>query len=223
MNKKTSTLKLNKRTKKKMLIVVVSAVLALFGINSQPAKSFINNNYDTIVSTISPHELDAQTEESQFKSFSLIDEAKPYAKHVVHNDTEAEKAQVLRVVDGDTLIVRLNKQQVRIRLIGIDAPESVHPDAAKNTDMGKSASAHLKAGLHKGDTVYLTYDKEKTDKYKRTLAYVWLANPPQNPTEEDVENLMLNGILVAKGYANPKAFKPNTLYKKVFESIANHR
>ncbi len=141
----------------------------------------------------------------------------------MNTDNNAEKAQVIRVVDGDTLIVRLNKEQVRVRLIGIDAPESVHPNAARNSSQGKGASDHLKAGLHKGDIIYLTYDKEREDKYKRTLAYVWLTPPPQSPSEDDVRHLMLNGVLVDEGFAKPKAFKPNTHFKNIFESIAQKR
>lgn len=215
---------LSKRTKKKLLILIVSATFALFGINSEPAQQFINEYFDYASTTVSnTSDRSGNSETNLYKSFSLIDEAKHYVTDASKTDKSAEKVQVLRVVDGDTLIVRLDKEQVRIRLIGIDAPESVHPDAKKNSEQGKSASDHLKAGLHKGDVVYLTFDKEREDKYKRTLAYVWLAPPPQNPSEDDIKHLMLNGILVDQGYANPKAFKPNTLYKSIFESIAKHR
>ena len=219
MKQKRQILKLKKKNQKKLLIIVVSAILALFGINSGPAQELINNYFDISYAASQNNDSNAST----YKKFSLIDEAKPYAKSIGKTDKDAEKAQVLRVVDGDTLIVRLNKEQERIRLIGIDAPESVHPDASRNSAQGKNASEHLKAGLHKGDIVYLTFDKEREDKYKRTLAYVWLAPPPLDPTESDIKHLMLNGILVDQGFANPKAFKPNTLYKSIFESIANQR
>ncbi len=219
MKQKTPLPRLKKKTQKKLLIIIISAILALFGINSEPAQDFINAYFDSGLTAAQ----NADAHSSTYKSFSLIDEAKPYAQGIQKTDKAAEKAQVIRVVDGDTLIVRLNKEQVRIRLIGIDAPESVHPDATRNSTQGKNASEHLKAGLHKGDTVYLTFDKEREDKYKRTLAYVWLTPPPQDPTEEEIKHLMLNGVLVDQGFANPKAFKPNTLYKTSFESIAKHR
>ncbi len=223
MNKKRSLPKLKKKTQKKLLIIVVSALLALFGINSQPAQELINEYCDTIVTAQDLQSNKGEENPGSYNTFSLIEDVKPYAQGINKTDKDAEKAKVLRVVDGDTLIVRLDKEQVRIRLIGIDAPESVHPDATRNCAQGKNASEHLKAGLHKGDTVYLTFDKEREDKYKRTLAYVWLTPPPQNPSEEDIKHLMLNGILVDQGFANPKAFKPNTLYKSAFESIAKQR
>ncbi len=224
MKQKRSIQSLSRKTQKKLLIIGVTCILGLFGINSQPAQDFINEYFDTVSAEVSSSS-EVRGNESvsgEFETFSLVADAAQYAKQVTNPDTQSEECQVLRVVDGDTLIVRLNKnkQQVRIRLIGIDAPESVHPDAARNSAKGKTASEHLKAGLHKGDKVYLTYDKEKTDKYQRTLAYVWLGLPPENPTEEDVEHLMLNGILVAEGYAKPKAFKPNTHFKSTFEAIA---
>lgn len=49
---------------------------------------------------------------------------------------DLEVATVERVVDGDTLKVDLNGSQERVRLIGVNAPESVHPDKTKNTQEG---------------------------------------------------------------------------------------
>ncbi len=209
--------KMSKKTQRRSAVALICITLGLFGINTQPVQDALNSLDLTLSQTES---IETTAEGVQF---SLIDEAKAYARSASASDENADKVQVVRVVDGDTLIVRLKGEQVRVRLIGIDAPESVHPDAKRNSEQGKTASEHLKAGLHKGDVVYLTYDKEQTDKYKRTLAYVWLDTPPQDPSESDVAHLMLNGVLVSKGYANPKAFKPNTHFKKTFEHIAQAR
>ena len=46
--------------------------------------------------------------------------------------------EVLRVVDGDTIEIDYNGEKEKVRLIGVDTPESVHPDAEKNTDYGKA-------------------------------------------------------------------------------------
>ena len=81
-------------------------------------------------------------------------------------------AQVVeRVVDGDTIIV----QGVgRVRLIGVDTPESVHPRRPVEC-FAKEASAFTQRLLHK-QRVRLEYDQERTDRYGRTLAYVHLPN-----------------------------------------------
>ena len=64
-----------------------------------------------------------------------------------------EEVTLKRVVDGDTIIVlNKNKEELRVRLIGIDTPESVHPDADKNTAEGQLASDYTKSQLKKGQT-----------------------------------------------------------------------
>ena len=78
---------------------------------------------------------------------------------------------VERVVDGDTIIV----QGVgRVRLIGVDTPETVHPRRPVEC-FGNEASAFMKRLLHE-QSVRLEYDQERTDRYGRTLAYVHLPN-----------------------------------------------
>ena len=61
-----------------------------------------------------------------------------------------------RVVDGDTIIVHTpDGTRTRVRLTGINAPESVHPDENQNTEEGKDASQFMKDLLADIDTVYL--------------------------------------------------------------------
>ena len=78
---------------------------------------------------------------------------------------------VERVVDGDTIIVR---GVGRVRLIGVDTPETVHPRRPVEC-FGKEASAFTKR-LLEGRRARLEYDQERTDRYGRTLAYVYLPN-----------------------------------------------
>ena len=76
---------------------------------------------------------------------------------------------VERVVDGDTIVV----QGVgRVRLIGVDTPETVDPRRPVEL-FGREASAFTKR-LLEGQRVRLEYDRERTDRYGRTLAYVYL-------------------------------------------------
>lgn len=134
------------------------------------------------------------------------------------NGIELEPVILKRVVDGDTLVVtNANREEVRVRLIGMDTPESVHPDQEKNTEAGELASQYTKSVLTVGQTLYLEYDVQKTDRYHRVLAYVWLT--------DDIATNMLNAKLVADGYAVAKEFKPNVKYSsllKQLESAANN-
>lgn len=135
-------------------------------------------------------------------------------------DVELEEAMVVRVVDGDTLVVELDSEEYYVRLIGVDTPESVHPDASRNSEEGEDASEYTKSLVAEGSTVYLQKDTSDTDKYDRLLRYVWLEVPSDVWDEEEVASKMLNAILVVDGYAEPKAYEPDTAYSSIFESLA---
>ena len=86
-----------------------------------------------------------------------------------------------RVVDGDTIVVEgLGK----VRLIGVDTPETVHPNRPVEF-FGKEASAFTKT-LVEGKRVRLEWDFQKTDKYRRYLAYVYLVEGDVFVNEEIV-------------------------------------
>jgi micrococcal nuclease len=76
---------------------------------------------------------------------------------------------VVRVVDGDTIIIAPNK---RVRLIGVNAPESVKPDSPVEP-WGPEAGEFTREFLA-GGTVRLEYDRERVDRFGRYLAYVWV-------------------------------------------------
>lgn len=115
-----------------------------------------------------------------------------------------------RVVDGDTIIVHSpDGERLRVRLTGINAPESVHPDENKNTDEGREASDFIKELLSDVGTVYLEYDVEEKDQYDRTLAYVWI--------DIDGTYVMVNEIMLATGHAEPVYVEPNLKYSNTFK------
>lgn len=143
-----------------------------------------------------------------------IDQAEPSADAA---SGTYEMAQLIRVVDGDTIVVDRGYGEETVRLIGIDTPESVHPDESRNTEAGNVASDHTKELLADVDTVYLMKDVSDTDKYDRLLRYVWL----DNPDTADAETAMLNAILVKTGWAEPKDFPPDTAYSELFHNLAN--
>jgi len=113
---------------------------------------------------------------------------------------------VTRVVDGDTFIYKENGEQIRVRMIGIDTPESVAPEESgkDNTQEGIDASAYTKS-LIEGKTVYLEYDAGREDKYGRELAYVYLS-----------DGRMVQDILLSEGYAKIMTIQPNIKYAQHF-------
>lgn len=136
-------------------------------------------------------------------------------------DSALEQASVIRVVDGDTFVANVNGTEEKIRLIGVDTPESVHPDKSKNTKEGKEASEYTKSMLQPGTKVWLEADVEKVDKYNRELRYVWLKEPKDSNSEVEAKSKMLNMILVEDGWADPLKIEPNTKWAYLFEQLDN--
>jgi len=113
---------------------------------------------------------------------------------------------VVKVIDGDTIMVTLDGKETKIRLIGVDTPETVKSGTTIQW-YGKEASDFTKKTLE-GNKIILEFDKGRTDIYNRTLAYVYLDNGD-----------MLNVILLNRGYGKTEFYSPNTKYKKVFLDI----
>lgn len=100
------------------------------------------------------------------------------------------KAQVLRVVDGDTISVDLVGTPTTVRLVGIDTPETVDPRKPVQ-EYGKEASAFL-SNMLLGEEVYLEIGEGGTDKYGRTLGYIYRAP----------DGLFVNAEIVRQGYGH---------------------
>lgn len=132
---------------------------------------------------------------------------------------DLQKCKLIRVVDGDTIVVSSNDEEIKVRLIGVDTPESVHTNAEVNNEYGEMASTYLKNLLSETHEVYLQYDAELEDKYGRTLAYIWLKEDIDIENIQDISSYMLNGILLRNGYAVNKEFPPNTAYTDVFSVL----
>ncbi|HLD35785.1 MAG TPA: thermonuclease family protein [Planctomycetota bacterium] len=109
---------------------------------------------------------------------------KEFSKHSVY--------KIVRVVDGDTVVISIDNKDVKIRLIGIDTPETVDPRKPVQA-YGKEASNFL-ANLLKGEAVYIEYDGEKSelDKYGRLLAYLYRVP----------DGLFVNLEIVRQGYGH---------------------
>lgn len=115
--------------------------------------------------------------------------------------------KVLYVKDGDTFVVDIDGEEITIRLIGVDAPESVHTDETRNTEDGILVSDWLKE-LLTGEKVYLEYDVDLQDDYGRTLAYAYLE-----------DGRMINKLLLENGYATVMTIEPNTKYAIEFQQL----
>lgn len=109
---------------------------------------------------------------------------------------EGVPAEVLRVVDGDTIEVDLDGRVEDVRYIGIDTPETVKPGVPVEC-FGREASA-ANARLVEGERVLLEFDRELRDRYGRLLAYVHVAGRH------------VNAELVRRGYARTLEIEPNT-------------
>jgi micrococcal nuclease len=117
-------------------------------------------------------------------------------------------AVVVRVVDGDTIVGRLpGQREVRVRLIGVDTPETVKPDTpvACFGPIASSYAKHLLTGRH----VRIAYEPGgRTDRYGRQLWDVWLP-----------DGRFLAGLLVADGLGRAYPFPPQTRYAPLLASL----
>jgi micrococcal nuclease len=119
---------------------------------------------------------------------------------------DAVAAKVQRVSDGDTFVASVKGRRERVRVIGVDTPESVAPNRP-DEPYGEEASDFAKRFLD-GATVRLAGDAEPRDRYGRMLAYVWLA-----------DGTFWNALLVAEGYAQQLTIPPNVTYAGLFRRL----
>ena len=87
--------------------------------------------------------------------------------------SSATQFKVIRVVDGDTIVVDYKGKYEKVRLLCVNTPESVHPDKKQNTFMGKVASDYTKERLE-GKYTDLEFEGPRKGKYGRLLAYVFI-------------------------------------------------
>ena len=114
-------------------------------------------------------------------------------------------ATVVRVVDGDTIQVRVGDQTEKVRYIGIDAPETRHPTRGEEPG-GREATA-VNRHLVDGRTVRLELDVRHRDRYGRLLAYV------------HVDGIMVNAELVRLGYAHAVSVPPNVRHQHALRAL----
>ena len=115
----------------------------------------------------------------------------PLAHAAESRETKPAARQVTRVVDGDTIVLSPND---KVRLIGVDTPETVHPKKMVEC-YGKEAKEYTRSTVA-GQNIRLVLDdanagRRHKDRYGRTLGYVYLQ-----------DGMMLNAELVRRGFAH---------------------
>ncbi|MDN5898761.1 MAG: thermonuclease family protein [Brachybacterium sp.] len=117
------------------------------------------------------------------------------------------RGEVVRVVDGDTLIALVDGEETTIRLLNIDTPETKDPDEPVQC-LGPEAAEFLTERLPAGTLIDLDYDEERLDRYDRTLAAVY-----------ESESL-INAEIAAAGLGVPVYFAPNDRFLPEVEEAA---
>ena len=132
---------------------------------------------------------------------------------------QSNTATIKKIVDGDTFHIILNGKLEKIRLIGIDTPESrinakTKKDAERSNQnvsqiisLGKAATKYVKTLVKPGDEINLELDVQTRDRYGRLLVYVYIK-----------DGRMLNELIVGNGYASPLTYPPNVKYVELFQS-----
>ncbi len=103
---------------------------------------------------------------------------------------------MIRVIDGDTIVVDLSGEATTVRLLNIDTPETKHPDKPVEC-LGAEATEFTESLLSPGDEIELAYDVSRLDPYGRTLAGVYK------------EGSLVNADIAAAGLGVAVLFQPN--------------
>lgn len=113
-----------------------------------------------------------------------------FSFNIVVIANEKIEVSLVKCVDGDTAVFKLDGEDVKFRFLAIDTPESVHPKKDVE-EYGKEASSYTCDLLENAKNIYVEYDSKgsKTDKYGRNLAWIWIGDD------------LLQSVLIRNGYA----------------------
>ncbi len=130
---------------------------------------------------------------------------------------------LVRVVDGDTVVLRMNGREESVRLIGVDTPEK-HPSRKLDADarrsgrpaeaiqaLGREAS-RVTAGILGEGPVQVEFDVQERDRYGRLLAYLYV--------RQENGRVMVNREILRRGWADVLTIPPNVRYAEEFRAIA---
>ena len=113
------------------------------------------------------------------------------------------------VIDGDTVDVIITGREERVRLIGIDTPETKKPNSPIEC-FGPEATAFTEALLPIGTPVYIERDVVNRDDFGRLLGYVYRAD----------DGIFVNYEIMRQGFAQPLSIPPNDTFAELFADAA---
>ncbi len=122
---------------------------------------------------------------------------------------DGANGRIVKVIDGDTVDVSMSGRTERVRLIGIDTPETKKPNTPIQC-FGPEASKHINELLPVDTPVLVQRDVEARDPYGRLLGYVYRTS----------DNLFVNQDLIINGFARPLSIAPNTAFASEFATLA---
>ena len=125
------------------------------------------------------------------------------------------ETKVVRTIDGDTIEVELNGMKEKVRLIGVDTPETHHPTKPVQP-YGPEAENYTRSQLE-DKTVWLEKDVQERDKYGRVLAYVWVSQPSK-VSDSEIRAKMFNAKLLLDGYGQLLTIPPDVKYVDYFKN-----
>ncbi len=197
----------------KTFFAVTIIVLSIFGIIFSDSSSKFSSPFkapavtEESEQTATDEQVRGNSDSEIPSSVSIVDESlneDEIANENIEESTEAYR--VIKVIDGDTLDVSLEDRTERLRLIGIDTPETVDP-RKKVQCFGKEASNKAKE-LLSGQFVSLESDESQgeRDKYKRLLRYVFLP-----------DGTNFNLYMISEGYAHEYTYDEPYKYQFDFK------
>lgn len=127
------------------------------------------------------------------------------------NAITKDKVEIFKCVDGDTARFVMNKKEIKVRFLGIDSPE-IEKDGVPAEEYGEEAKNYTCRKLKQANKIELVYEdnSDKTDKYDRVLAYVF------------VDDKLLEELIVKNGYAKVKYINKNYKYYDTLISAENY-
>ncbi|MFJ6001703.1 thermonuclease family protein [Arthrobacter sp. NPDC092385] len=123
--------------------------------------------------------------------------------------SDYQAGTVVRVIDGDTLVINFDDEDQTVRLLNVDTPETKHPDKPVEC-LGLEATEKLESLTPPGTKVALDFDVERTDKYDRVLAAVFIE-----------DQTLVNAELARIGLGVPILIEPNRKYYDEVQAAYN--
>jgi micrococcal nuclease len=146
-------------------------------------------------------------------AYVLLRGGPSHGQRTASDEQRVQRAFVSRVIDGDTVEVRIAGRSDDVRYIGVDTPETVKPDTPVQC-FGPQASA-FNHRLVERRSVRLVFDRERRDVYGRLLAYVYLPG-----AGSDGRALFVNAELARRGLARTLTIPPNDTHARLFARLA---